>query len=141
MGSWQIRGAEDEKYSAKFRLSMYVFNHLYKKYGAALEKDNIGIQIHIPGKKILGILLHWHAAGGSYEKTADLYQLGHSTVCSILHEAIGVLVECRVPDVIVFPEDPELGRVINDFQSLCHLPQCCSAADGTFVKTETGPVW
>lgn len=133
-GSWVRRGVEEEKFVAKFRVEKYVFNQLHQKYGAELEKEVTNMRSTIPGRKRLAILLHWLAVGGSYEKIGDLYNVGHSTVCTILHDAIDVLVRRLVPEVIVFPEGQELQAVIRDFESLCYLPQCCGAVDGTFMK-------
>ena len=128
------RDVEDEKYVDKFRMPKYLFNQLHRKYGRPLEKSNTGMGTPIPGKKRLAILLHWLACGGAYKEVSDLYQFGHATLCKIVHEATAVLVEHLVPDVIVFPEQQELNRVMDDFESLCHLPRCCGAVDGTFMK-------
>ena len=37
----------------------------------------------IGGKKRLAIALHWFASGGSYESIADMYNVGHASVCVI----------------------------------------------------------
>jgi hypothetical protein len=38
-----------------------------------------------------------------------------------------------VPTSIVFPTGQELEQVMRDFESLCCLPCCAGALDGTFM--------
>ena len=132
-GSWIHLGVEDQEYFEKFRMHKYVFNQLHQKYGGTFEKRG-NVRVPIDGKKRLAVLLHWLARGGSYETITEIYKVGHSTVCYIAHDLVGVLVRRLVPDVIVFPEGQELQRVISDFETLCCLPQCCGAIDSTFMK-------
>ena len=50
-----------------------------------------------------------------------------------MHQGIAILRERLVHDAIKFPTGPELEQVIVDFKSLCGLPSCGGALDGTFM--------
>ena len=48
-------------------------------------------------------------------------------------QGIAILRERLVHDAILFPTGPELEQLMVDFQSLCGLPCCGGALDGTFI--------
>ena len=87
----------------------------------------------IPAPKRLAVGLHWLAHGTSFAQLATLYALAKSTVVSIVHDTIDILREKLVPKAIVFPSGSKLDQVMVDFESLCGLPFCGGAIDGTFV--------
>ena len=39
-------------------------------------------------------------------------------------------------DTILFPTGVELEQVVCDFESLCGMPHCSGALDGTFMKIQ-----
>lgn len=59
-------------------------------------------------KKQLATTLSWLAHGSDYFELADGYDVGKTTVHSIIHRVIDTLYEKLVPDAIVFPKsDPD----------------------------------
>ena len=79
------------------------------------------------------ITLHWLATGLRSKDLADAWAIGKSTAQLIVHQVIHALLRSIVTPSIVFPAGEELGRVMEDFESLCGLPQCAGAIDGCFI--------
>ena len=63
--------------------------------------------------------------------------IGKSTVVALVHQGIAILRERLAHDAILFPTGPELEQVMVDFQSLCGLPCCGGALDGTFMPMKS----
>ena len=87
----------------------------------------------IPARKRVMITLHWLATGLRFKDLADAWAIGKSTAQLIVHQVIHALLRSIVTPSIVFPAGEELGRVMEDFESLCGLPQCAGAIDGCFI--------
>ena len=51
-----------------------------------------------------------------------------------MHEGVAVLYQQLVTESIIFPTGTEMEQVMRDSESLCGLPHCASALDGTFMK-------
>ena len=81
----------------------------------------------------LAVVLHWLAQASSFSELAALYAIGKSTVVAVVHQGIAILRERLVHDAILFPTGAELEQVMLDFESLCGLPCCGGAIDGTFM--------
>ena len=65
---------------------------------------------------------------------ASLFSIGKATAVEIVYTRISVLRKDMVPKSIVFPTGDELRQVVVDFESLCFLPHCAGAIDGTFME-------
>ena len=83
------------------------------------------------------MVLHWLAQASSFSELAALYAIGKYTVVALANQGIAILRERLVHDVILFPTGPDLEQVMVDFQSLCGLPCCGGALDGTFMAIKT----
>lgn len=114
----------------------YIKRHvlvLGRTYGIHLARKDTQLRASVPASKRLAVCLHWLAHGTSFTQLATLYTLGKSTIVSIVHEAVESLRIKLVPDAIKFPMGHELEQVMVDFESLCGLPFCGGAIDGTFI--------
>ena len=63
-----------------------------------------------------------------------MYAIAKSTIVSIIHEGIAVLLEHLVPASFKFLTGDELEQVMCDLESLCGLPMCAETIDGTFTQ-------
>ena len=91
------------------------------------------MQRALPPAKRLAVLLHWLAQASSFSELAALYAIGKSTVVAVVHQGIAILYKRLVHDAILFPTGAELEQVMLDVESLCELPCCGGAIDGTFM--------
>ena len=137
-GLWLIMGTpfpdwEESQYLQHFRMSKDTFWYLSHRFAAYFEKQNTQLRRALPPPKRLAVVLHWLAQASSFSELAALYGIGKSTVVTLVHQGIAILRERLVLDAIKFPTGPELEQVIVDFESLCGLPCCGGALDGTFM--------
>ena len=124
---------EESQYLQHFRMSKDTFWYLSHRFAAYFEKQNTQLRRALPPPKRLAVVLHWLAQASSFSELAALYGIGKSTVVALVHQGIAILRERLFHDAIKFPTGPELEQVIVDFESLCGLPCCGSALDGTFM--------
>lgn len=99
-----------------------------------LKKEETHLRRPVPFPKRFAILLHWLSQGLTFAQLAALYAIAKSTAVGIVHEGVTVLYEHLVAESILFPTGTELDQVMCDFESLCGLPCCAGALDGTFMK-------
>ena len=125
---------EEKQYLLNYRVSKSTFWFLCETYGKLMKKEDTRLRKAIPFTKRFAILLHWLAQGLSFMQVSALYAVAKSTSISIIHEGVIVLLHHLVPASIKFPTGSELKQVIDDFESLCGLPLCAGAIDGTFME-------
>ena len=79
-------------------------------------------------------MLHWLSQCLSFAQLAALYAIAKSVAVAIVHEGITMFLQELVPVSIKFPTGSELQQVMCDLESLCGLPCCAGAIDGTFMQ-------
>ena len=124
---------EENQYLQHFRMSKDTFWYLVQTFGKYFEKQDTHLRRALPPAKRLAVVLHWLAQASSFSELAALYAIGKSTVVAVVHQGIAILHERLVHDAILFPTGVELEQVMLDFESLCGLPCCGGAIDGTFM--------
>ena len=94
-------------------------------------------------KVTCGEITYTHGTNNSisFSQIAALYAVGKSTVVAVVHQGITIFCEKLVPEVILFPTGPELHQVMVDFESLCGLPCCGGALDGTFMQIKKPQIY
>ena len=100
---------------------------------ASIERQDTRLRCAIPAALRLAIVLHWLAHAPSFSQLAAMHALGKSTVLSVVHQGVDILGERLTPNAILFPMAFEFQQVLVDFETLCGLPCCTGALDGTFV--------
>ena len=112
-----IRGREylDRKYVETYRLVGGTFAWLLTLCTQDLEYVSTRLRELIPPPKQLAILLHWLAHGFAERQLANLYHVGPSTVNSIIHTTLAVLLRDLVPLAIRFPQGDALRKTMQDF--------------------------
>ena len=95
----------------------------------------------LPPAKRIAVVINWLAQATSFSQIAALYAVGKSTVVAVVLQGITIFREKLVPEVILFPTEPELHQVMVDFESLCGLPCCGGALDGTFMQIKKPQIY
>ena len=80
------------------------------------------------------MFLDWVCCGAPYQSIARTYDISKAVVVSIIHDAVNVLGRDFVSDMIYFPSGSRFLDAMTDFESLCKLPMCAGAIDGTFIR-------
>ena len=126
---------EDKKFLENFRVDKTTFAQLYVMFGPQIAKKDTKLRKSICGKKRMAIFLEWMAHAKPFHQLVVEYPIGTSTVHDIIHECL----QCSktlLSEVCKFPTGCELEKVMEDFESLCHLPGCGGALDGTLMKIQ-----
>ena len=131
----------DRKYVETYRLGGGMFAWLLTLCTQDLEFVSTRLREPIPPPKRLAILLHWLAHGFAERQLANLYHVGPSTVNSIIHTTLAVLLRDLVPLAIRFPQGDALRKTMQDFQRISGLPLRAGAIDGTLTRIRKPVVW
>lgn len=139
LGTWEsVRAVSDSWWSTSwkthFRMEQRTFCFLLERYGPLIEKQSTHLRRTIAPAKRLAILLYYLCHGETFSEIAALFQVGTSTVASIVHEGVEALVAPVTQESIVFPQGEQLQRTMRRFEEMTKLPMCGGAVDGTFVK-------
>ena len=127
---------EEKQYLQHYRISKRTLWFLVERYGVLLKKEETCLRRPVPYQKRIAILLHWLAHGLTFAQVAALYGIAKSTAVAIVHEGVSIPYQCLMAETILFPTGAELVQVVCDFESLCGLPRCAVALDGTFMKIQ-----
>ncbi|XP_065192484.1 uncharacterized protein LOC135823569 [Sycon ciliatum] len=112
------------------------FFYLVQRYGNLIERATTHLRRTIPVSKRFAIALYFLAHAETYSEIAGLFQIGTSTVASIVHQFVTALVGPVTGDSIVFPVGRQLNRTMRQFEALSNLPFCAGSVDGTFMKIQ-----
>ena len=139
MYNWKNMGRdfsdwEEKQYLVHFRMSKGTFWFMCERYGVLLRKKETNMRQPVSYSKRMAIILHWLAQCLSFSQVSAMYAIAKSTSVAIIHEGIHVLLERLVPESIKFPTGKELDQVMCDLESLCGMPMCAGALDGTFMQ-------
>lgn len=123
------------------RMDPDVFISLVKICEPLISKKCTVMRKSISAEKRLAIFLDWLGHGSPLGSLARTYDVGRSTVHSIVHDCTEVLFDHLVHQHVRFPEGTELTPTMQKFHQLCFLPGCVGALDGTFIKMEKPTEW
>ena len=121
-------------WKANFRMTQSTFYFLVRRYGHLFMRQSTRLRRTISVEKRLAVTLYYLCQGESFKEVAALFHIGASTAGDIVHETVLALHSVLSMEWIVFPEGQNLLKTMRKFESLCNLPQCAGAVDGTFVR-------
>ena len=84
----------------------------------------------------VAITLWCLATCGEYRTIGHLFGVVRSTVCVIVHDTCGAIVNVFKSQYIQFPTGANLQQVINGFESKCQMIQCAGAIDGSHIQVK-----
>ena len=87
----------------------------------------------IPSDKRLVMTLIWLAHGLHFKVLGQIFGVGTSTACNIVHDTIDAMARVLPSKYIKFPRGAALQSVIADFAEMDGLPGCAGAIDGCFI--------
>ena len=132
--NWNVEDWEDEQYQNLLRMTKLAFWRLHASIGHHLRRKRTNYRVPIPSHQRLAVTIYWLSHGLSFYSIALLFGIGKSTVVEIVHDAISVMKVYLVPKVCKFPTGRKLRKTMSQFKTLCGLPRCAGAIDGTFMK-------
>lgn len=110
------------------------FNYLCDQLRPHIEKVDTHLRSAIGVQKRVAITLWRLATNVEYRTIAQLFGVGTSTVCIIVHETCTAIVSILTPRLIRLPRgDVAVQQVIDGFEARWGFPQCGGAIDGTHL--------
>ena len=82
------------------------------------------------------MLLHYTFYSGTcdYRAISNLFGIGRSTVCNILHAVSEAIVEKLLPKIIRFPNEIEVQTIMREFKEISGFPEAVGVIDGCHIR-------
>lgn len=115
------------------RMSRSTFLYLCSQVRPLLQKQDTSLRAAIPVEDRVAVTLWRLANNADYRSVAELFGLGHSTVCHIFLECCTVIAKKLLPQFVNIPTGAKLREIVDGFQSRWGFPQMVVAIDGTHI--------
>ena len=109
------------------------FCYLCEQLRPKVERADTHLRKAIGVCKRITITLWRLAANVEYRTITQLFGVGVSTVCKIVHETCRATVSVLTPKLIRPPKGEVLKQIINGFETRWGFPQCGGAIHGTHL--------
>ncbi|XP_038053730.1 protein ANTAGONIST OF LIKE HETEROCHROMATIN PROTEIN 1-like [Patiria miniata] len=109
------------------------FSYLCEQLRPEIEKADTHLRKAIGVRKRIAITLWRLATNVEYRTIAQLFGVGISTVCNIVHQTCQAIVSVLTPKLIRLPKGEALQQIVNGFETRWGFPQCGGAIDGTHL--------
>ena len=114
------------------RMSKDTFNYLCRELRPHISKKHTHMREPVSVERRLAITLWKLATNIEYRSIAQLFGLGHSTVCTIVLETCKAITEVLLPRYVKIPQGELCKEAIDGFDRL-GFPQAVGAVDGTHI--------
>ncbi|XP_073684925.1 uncharacterized protein [Garra rufa] len=103
-----------------------------------IKKANTSLRDAIDPERRVAITLWRLATNAEYRTIAQLFGVGISTVCTVVHQVCAAIVEVLAKELIHIPKGNAALEVIQGFETRWGFPHCFGAVDGTHIPIQ-GP--
>lgn len=131
-----INSFTDARFKANFRVTKRTFRFLCDRLTMMGRQDTTFRQC-VSIEKRVAIGLYKLASSAEYRTISNLFGVGKSTVCEILHEFNRCVNEFLQSDFIQFPTtEAKIRESISGFENLWGFPQCIGSVDGCHIEIQ-----
>ena len=123
----------DYDWLQNFCMRKVTFEYLCTQLQPLIERRDTHLRCAITVKHHLAITLWFLATPAEYRTIANLFGVGRSTVCEIVHETVDAIVTKLKRKYIKFPTGQAQRDVINGFESKWGFPQCVGVLDSSHI--------
>lgn len=128
------QGWNDKDWRENFRISKEAFEYLCAELSPFISKRDTNYRKAISARQRLAITLYRLSDTASYRTIANLFGIGKSTVCEIVVEVCGAIVEVLLPRYIRFPQNAqEIRQRMDEFSDRAGFPQTVGCVDGCHI--------
>ncbi|XP_059915795.1 uncharacterized protein LOC132463544 [Gadus macrocephalus] len=120
---------DDGRFQRYFRLTVAMFDDLLARVGARISRQDTNYRRSISAAERLSICLRFLASGDSFRTIANSFQVGASTVASVISDVVTAIWDCLVEECMAVPTAEEWRVVAERW----NFPLCCGAIDGKHV--------
>ncbi|XP_053967742.1 uncharacterized protein LOC128869234 [Anastrepha ludens] len=124
---------DEEKFLQYCRKDSGTFEMILRKIEHKILKNNTTFREAISPREKLLVCLRFLATGDSYKTIAFSYNLGHSTVQSMVLEVCAAINECLLAEYIPAPSREKWLQVAHEMWTMWNFPNCLGALDGKHV--------
>ncbi len=96
-----------------------------QRFSLSISRQDTHLRRPISVSKRVGVGLYWLATGSCYSTISNLFGIGKSTVCLIVHEFCKAFRHVLMPEYIILPQGGHLQEVIEGFPTEMGLPSVC----------------
>ena len=116
-----------------FRMGKDTFMYICNQLGPHLRRQHTVMREPITLEKRIAVAIWRLATNVEYCTIGHLFGISRGSVCCIVQEVCGALVEVLMPKYIKWPEGEKLKDVVELFEHKWGYPQCCGAVDGSHI--------
>jgi hypothetical protein len=127
------RTFDDDQWIENFRMKRETFASLCRDLEASLAPSDHAVRDIVDVQKQVAITLYWLASSAEYRTIGNLFGVGKSTVCSIVHKVCEAIYEDLLNVYVKFPTGDELKNVVRGYEESWGFPNCGGAIDGTHI--------
>eukprot|EP00057_Strongylocentrotus_purpuratus_P005496 XP_003731101.1 PREDICTED: putative nuclease HARBI1 [Strongylocentrotus purpuratus] len=124
---------EQEDWLSHFRMSWQTFNFLCGQLRPIIQKMDTKFRVAIRVEHRVAITLWRLATNVEYRTIAQMFGVGTSTVCCIVHQVCRAIVVTLANDMIRIPRGDAAADVVREFEVKWGFPQCFGAIDGSHI--------
>ena len=121
-------------------MSKEAFLYLCNELSPYISKQDTNFRKAVPVGVRVAISLYFLSGSNDYRTIANLFGIGRSTVCSIVHDVTKAIVDNLMKRYIYLPNENEVTRIMKDFERLSGFPQSVAAIDGCHIRIKAPSV-
>ena len=128
----------DEKdWIKNMRISNDAFNLLCNTLRVHILKEDTKFRKCIPAEIKLAVTLYYLSGASDYRTIANLFGLGRSTMCSIVHTVCKQIVRNLLKTYTNLPKGDETRKINQEFESVSDFPQAVAAVNSSHIRIKS----
>ncbi|XP_013383945.1 protein ANTAGONIST OF LIKE HETEROCHROMATIN PROTEIN 1-like [Lingula anatina] len=128
-----MRTYTESQWVENFRMSQGTFRLLCDRLRPQLQRQNTIMRQAISVELQVAVAIWVLGSNSEYRVISQLFGIGKSTLCRIVHDFCTAVVRMMKEDYIVFPKGEELRRVVESYKAKWGFPCAAGAIDGTHI--------
>ena len=124
----------NEDWIQNFRMYRETFTYICEEIREFIEKSNTNFRKAVTVEMRVAIALYFYSGTCDYRTISNLFGIGRSTVCNILHVVSKTIVKRLLPKIIRLPNEIEVQTIMREFEEISGFPQAVGAVDGCHIR-------
>ncbi|XP_004211776.2 putative nuclease HARBI1 [Hydra vulgaris] len=124
----------DDNWIQNIRISKAGLNYLCKEDSIFMPIQETNFRKSLPTELKLAVTLYFLSGFADYRTIANLFGLGKSTVCTIVHKVCKLFVDNLLKKYIFLPSRKETIEIMASFEKLYGFPQVVGAVDKCQIR-------
>ena len=125
---------QKDDWITNFRMSSESFANICVELAPFVEKQSSNFREPIPVPLRVAVAVYFLCCSAEYRTISNLFGVGLSTVCTLIHEVCAAISLHLLPHYIQFPSVQEIPKIMNGFLDHSPFPQVIGAIDGCHVN-------